>query len=348
MKKLQVGLIGYGFSGESIHGPLLRASEEFELTTILSSNPQKVKSKFPIAKVVSDIEQLVADDNLDLIVITSPNLTHYPFAKKALMSGKHVIVEKPFVIHSKDAEELILIANENKKIITVFQNRRWDNDFLTAKACMESGVMGEIYLFESHYDRYKPKVSTNSWRQQDLEGSGFLYDLGSHLIDQALHLFGLPETVYGDVCVQRENGVVDDYFHIVLGYGKLRVILHSGSIVKNSGPRFQVHGSQGSFIKYGLDSQEDALKQGKLPGSASWGLDREDKYGELTINVGKLSLKGKIETIPGSYESFYNGMYESITEKLPASVSTTDAVNTIKVIEAVKKSSQEKRMIAYG
>jgi scyllo-inositol 2-dehydrogenase (NADP+) len=346
MKKVRVGLIGYGFSGQIFHGPFLKTLAGFECAKIVSSNPEKVKKDFPDVEIVTNVEQLLADPNIDLVIVTTPNTTHYPFAKQALLAGKHVVVEKPFVNSSKDAEELIEIASQYKKVLTVFQNRRWDNDFLTVKAAMESGALGEIYCFESHYDRYKPEV-TPRWREQNLAGSGMLYDLGAHLIDQALHLFGLPESVFGDIFAQRENGVVDDYFHIVLGYGKLRVILHSSMIVKHSGPRFQVHGSKGSFIKYGLDSQEDALKQGKVPGDALWGRDHEHNYGELTMNVGGLTLKSKIETIPGSYESFYNGLYESITENKPVPVSATDALNTIRVIETVKLSSEEKRNISF-
>jgi scyllo-inositol 2-dehydrogenase (NADP+) len=346
MKKLQVGIVGYGFSGEIFHAALLKALEEFELAKFVSSNPQKVKSHFPNAEVVSNIEDLLSDPNIDVVIVTTPNITHYPFAKQALLAGKHVVVEKPFVNHSKDADDLIRIAAQENKVLSVYQNRRWDNDFLTVKACIESGALGEVYYLQSNFDYYQPQV-TNQWREQDLEGSGKLYDLGAHLIDQALLLFGLPDTISGDVLAQKENGVADDYFHIILGYGKLRVILHSGTIVKHSGPRFQVHGSKGSFIKYGLDPQADALIQGKRPGDPIWGKEHEEYYGELSIDIGGIPLKGKIETIPGSYESFYKELYLSITEKRPAPVSATDAMNTIKVIEAVKKSNQEKRVVHF-
>lgn len=346
MEKVKVGIIGYGFSGKTFHVPIIQTIKGLEISKIVSSNPQKVSETCPDAEVVSDVEQLFSDPAIDLIVITTPNTTHYPFAKQALLSGKHVVVEKPFVIHSKEAQELIEIATKHKKIISVFHNRRWDNDFLTVKTSVESGVLGEIYSYEAHYDRYRPEV-TNRWREQNIEGSGMLYDLGSHLIDQAIHLFGLPETIYGDVFAQRKNSEVDDYFHIILGYGRLRVTLHSGSIVKSSGPKFQIHGDKGSFIKYGLDSQEDALKQGKVPGDAHWGKDQEEYYGELTIGIGDRTLKGKIETKGGAYESYYLGIYHTIIDNKPVPVSASDAMNTIKVIELVKKSSQEKRLVVF-
>jgi scyllo-inositol 2-dehydrogenase (NADP+) len=346
MKKLRAGIIGYGFSGEIFHAALLKALEEFELVKVVSSNSHKVKSHFPAVEVVSNIEDLLSDPNIDVVIVTTPNTTHYPFAKQALLAGKHVVVEKPFVNHSQEAEDLIRIAAQENKVLTVYQNRRWDNDFLTVKACIESGALGEVNFFQSNFDYYQPQV-TNQWREQELEGSGKLYDLGAHLIDQALLLFGVPETISGDVLVQKENGIADDYFHIILGYGKLRVILHSGTIVKNRGPRFQVHGSKGSFIKYGLDPQADALIQGKRPGDPFWGMEHEQYYGELNIDIGGMPLKGKIETLPGSYESFYKELYVSITENRPAPVSAADAMNTIKVIEAVKISNQEKRVLPF-
>lgn len=346
MTKLKVGLVGFGLSGETFHSPFYQRLEEFELTAVLSSKPEKVHKKFPNAHVVSEFDQVISDPDVDLVVITTPTETHYSFAKQALLAGKHVVVEKPFTTHADEAVELIRIAEEKGKRLSVFQNRRWDNDFLTLKSIIESGALGEINFYESHFDRYRPTV-VNRWKEQNLPGAGILYDLGSHLIDQALHLFGLPETVYGDVQIQREGGQVEDYFHIILSYGKLRVILHTGSIVKSNGPRFQVHGSKGSFIKYGLDSQEGQLRQGKGPGDSLWGNDDPEQYGELTLNVGDLSLNGKVETLTGSYESFYHGLYESITANKPVPVSPVDALHVIQVIESVRLSSKEKRIVDF-
>jgi scyllo-inositol 2-dehydrogenase (NADP+) len=346
LKILRTGLIGYGMSGEVFHAPLIKALEGYELSKVVSSNPEKVYKHFPQAEVINNVEQLLSDEYIDLVIITTPNTTHHSIAKQALLAGKHVVVEKPFVNHAKDAEELIEIAAMYNKVLTVFHNRRWDNDFLTLKQCIESGALGEIYSFESHFDRFRPQVSQR-WREQDLEGSGVLYDLGAHLIDQALMLFGQPETVQGDVLVQRENGVADDYFHIVMGYGKLRVILHSSCIVKSSGPRFQVHGNKGSFIKFGLDSQEEALKAGKTLGDSLWGKDSEDRYGELSTQMGGLNQTSKIETVPGSYESFYKELYHSIIDHTPVPVLAADAMITIKLIEAVKQSSLEKRTLSF-
>lgn len=217
---------------------------------------------------------------------------------------------------------------------------------MTVKSCIESGVLGDLALYEAHYDRYRPEV-TDRWREKDKPGGGMLYDLGSHLIDQALHLFGNPESVYADVFQQRTGSKVDDYFHIVLAYGKTRVILHSGSLVCKHGPRFQLHGSQGSFIKYGLDSQEDMLRQGSVPGDPGWGSDRKEWYGELTFTMNGTTKSEKIETVPGCYESFYHGMYRAITDNAPVQVSADEAMNTIKVIEFAIRSSREKKTIPF-
>ncbi|MDK8180100.1 oxidoreductase [Paenibacillus sp. UMB4589-SE434] len=342
MKTINVGIVGYGLSGEIFHAPLIQSLAGMDILKIVSSDPHKVRRKFPDMEVVSSIEDLLSDERIDLVVITTPNSTHYSFAKQSLLAGKHVVVEKPFVIQTEEAKDLIEIANGQNKLLSVFHNRRWDNDFLTVKQCIESGAMGEIYLYEAHFDRYRPEVRER-WREQVGPGAGMLYDLGAHLIDQALYLFGNPISVFGDVFAQRVDALVDDYFHIILNYGKMRVILHSGSIVKSSGPKFQVHGSKGSFIKYGLDSQEDALRQGSVPGSPGWGQDHEQWYGELTTENGKHGTTKKIETIPGSYENFYQGIYQAITHNAPLPVNAIEAMNTIKVIELAKKSSLEQK-----
>ncbi len=346
MNTINVGIVGFGLSGEIFHAPLIQSVKGMEILKIVSSDPHKVRRKFPKMEVVSSIEDLLSDERIDLVVITTPNSTHYSFAKQSLLAGKHVVVEKPFVIKTEEAKDLVETASSQNKLLSVFHNRRWDSDYLTVKQCIESGAMGEIYLYEAHFDRYRPEVSER-WREQVGPGTGMLYDLGSHLIDQALYLFGNPISVYGDVVAQRVGSLVDDYFHIVLSYERKRVILHSGSIVRNPGPKFQVHGSKGSFIKYGLDSQEASLRQGKMPGSPDWGRDQEKWYGELTTQIGEQWTTKKIETMPGSYEKFYQGIYHSITHNAPLPVNANEAMNTIKVIELAKKSSLEKKTVFF-
>lgn len=347
MNKVKVGIIGFGLSGQVFHAPIIQAVDGMEIVKVVSGNPQKVNQQLPDAEVVGTLDDLLTDEHIDLVVITSPNQTHYPFAKQALQAGKHVVVEKPFVINSEEARDLIETASQHNRLLSVYQNRRWDNDFLTVKQTIESGVLGEVAIYEAHYDRYRPQV-TDRWREQEGPGSGMLYDLGAHLIDQALHLFGMPASVYADVFPQRAGSKVDDYFHLVLNYETLRVILHSGSLVTQHGPRFQVHGRQGSFIKYGLDSQEDMLRQGGLPGQPGWGADREEWYGELTLSVDGTMQTEKVKTLEGGYERFYESMFAAITEHTSVPVQAEDALNTIKVIELAIQSNAEKRTLPFA
>ncbi|UYZ12356.1 MULTISPECIES: oxidoreductase [Brevibacillus] len=344
MKQVNVGLIGYGLSGQVFHAPVIRSVPGLKLTKVVSSRPEKVRADLPEAEVVASVDELLSDDQIELVVVAAPNTSHFPYAKQALLAGKHVVVEKPFVIRSSEAEELIRLAESRGRVLSVYHNRRWDNDFLTIKHLLQTGALGEVFLYEAHYDRYRPEV-TDRWRERDLPGSGILYDLGSHLIDQALHLFGLPQTVMADVGAQRPGARTTDYFHIVLGYGSLRVILHAGSLVRQPGPRFQIHGDKGSFVKYGLDPQEDALRAGLIPGGPEWGRDREETYGQLTLSVGELNVSGSVETIPGAYQTYYQQMYEAIVSATPAPVSPADAMNVIRVIEWAEQSSREQRVI---
>ncbi|CAM3188373.1 oxidoreductase [Paenibacillus lupini] len=347
MNKVNVGLVGFGLSGQVFHAPIIQSIDGMDIVKVVSSNPDKAAQYLPNAAVVASLDNLLSDESIDLVIITSPNQTHYPFAKQALLAGKHVVVEKPFVITSEEAEDLIETAKQQNKKLSVYQNRRWDNDFLTVKSLIASGELGDIASYETHYDRYRPQVS-DRWREQAGPGSGMLYDLGAHLIDQALHLFGKPVSVYADLFAQRTGSEVVDYFHLVLTYENMRVILHSGSLVMQHGPRFQVHGSQGTFIKYGLDSQEETLRKGGLPGQPAWGKDRVEWYGELTLMADGKAETSKVETHQGSYERFYEGMFQAITDNKPVPVAAEDARNTIRVIELAMQSSAEKRALPFN
>ena len=344
MKKIKVGLVGYGLSGATFHAPLLSVLEEFEVLKVVSSNKDKVIQDLSGVEVVKSLAEVLDDQAIDLVVITTPSGLHYEMAKQSLMAGKHVILEKPMVVETQEAEDLIKIAEEKNLLLSVYHNRRWDNDYLTVKKLVSEGVLGEINTYQVHFDRFRPEVR-DRWREKQGPGSGTLYDLGSHLIDQALQLFGLPKFILADVSAQRENGETDDYFHLILGYEKLRVILHSGSIVPSNGPRFQVHGSKGSFIKYGLDGQEDALKSGKKPIDDSWGADEPEFYGTLNTTDGETVKSETIETVNGSYLTYYQKIAESINDGKSAPVSGQEGLLVIKIIEAAQKSSFEKKAI---
>lgn len=341
---IKVGIIGYGLSGSVFHAPIISRVKGLQIKGFVSSNPAKVHHDYPEAVVYPDVFALVQDPEIDLVIVTSPNTTHFEYAKAAIQAKKHVVVEKPFTNTTQEADELIALAQEYQVQLSVYQNRRWDNDFLTVRKLLESGVLGNLSTFESHYDRFRPHVQ-DRWREQDLPGSGMLYDLGAHLIDQALLLFGMPQTVWADLRAERRGSQVTDYFHLILGYENLRVILHSGSLVREQGPRFILHGDKGSFYKYGLDSQEEQLRQGKKPGDSGWGVDRTEKYGQLTTEIGGLVMRSTVETLPGCYEAYYEGVAAAIESGQPAPVKAEEARNVIRIIELAIRSNQEQRTI---
>lgn len=343
---IHVGLVGYGMASAVFHAPLITSTSGLALHTIVSSRPEQVHKDFPALTVVPTLEHLLAQPEITLVVIATPNERHYDLAKQALVAGKHVIVEKPFVLFPSQAEELMELAHQQQVVLSVFHNCRWNNDFLTIRHLLQQGLLGDLVTYEAHYDRYRPLVR-DRWRERAEPGAGILYDLGSHLIDQALCLFGVPQAVWADIQAQRANAQADDYFHLVLSYSTLRVILHAGSLVRASGPRFQLHGSAGSFFKAGFDSQAEALLLGKRPGAPGWGEDPAEQYGTITMEVGKLTIEGTVKTLPGCYEVFYQGIVEAIVSGQPAPVTAQEATDTIKVIEAAWQSQQEHRTIAF-
>lgn len=347
MTNIRVGLIGYGYAGATIHAPLISNVDGLILTRVASSNPERVRRDFPGAALANSPQDLISAADVDLVVIATPNTTHHALARAALLANKHVVLEKPFTVTVAEAQDLVQLAQQRKLVLSVFHNRRWDNDFLTARHCIESGMLGAINTYQTQFDRYRPNP-VQRWRESDQPGSGTLYDLGSHLIDQALVLFGTPDTVSGDVCAQRAGAAGPDYFHLVLAYGSKRVILHSGAIVSQPGPRVQVHGSAGSYVKYGLDPQEDALRAGRIPGDAQWGREPEADYGQVTLQRHGELVTEKLESLPGSYQSFYQGMVDAIAAGLPVPVSAAEALNVIKVIEYAMQSSRERRVIAFS
>lgn len=341
---INVGLIGYGYSGATFHAPLINKVKGLILKAVASSSDSKVKRDYPQVEVFSDVNVMLSHKEIDAVIITSPNTTHYEYAKQAITAGKHVVVEKPFTITSIEANELIELAQKKGVLLTVFQSRRWDSDFLTIRELLNTKILGNLTTYEAHFDRFRPDVR-DRWREKDIPGSGTLYDLGSHLIDQSLTLFGMPKTVWADLRAEREGAEAVDYFHMVLGYKKMKVILQSGCLVRESGPRFILHGDRGSFIKYGLDCQEQQLKTGMLPGNVGWGEDSLADYGRLTADIGGITIRGVIETLPGRYENFYESLVEAITVGTALSVRAEEARDTIRIIEYAIKSHQKQKTI---
>ena len=272
---IRVGLIGFGFVSKTFHVPLLLATDGYQITTVSSSHPADVKAVLPDADVVQDAEAVATHPDIDLVVIASPNETHAPLAEAAMRAGRNVVVDKPFTITVDEARRLGAVSKAERVLLSVFQNRRWDSDFLTIQDAIRGDLIGRVVLFESRIDRYRPEVRER-WREIPGPGAGLLYDLGPHLIDQTLLLFGIPDTVQATLAIQRSGGRTDDFFQLVLRYGEMVATLGAGSLVSGGSPRFAIHGERASVVKQMPDIQEDQLRAGMTPGSKDWGLDPDD------------------------------------------------------------------------
>jgi scyllo-inositol 2-dehydrogenase (NADP+) len=343
--KYNVGIIGFGLSGRYFFSPFIDKHPDFNLYGIVSSQHQLVKQEYPQVKVCHKAEEILNDPEVDLIIVASPNITHFDYAKQALIAGKHVIVEKPFTITSSEAEELIRLSGKNNCAVVPFQNRRWDGDFLTVKKIIEEGSLGQLLEFESHFDRYRPLYERVPWKNLPDQGNGILYDLGPHLIDQALSLFGFPTSIYADIRTQRLDSKIDDYFELHLYYPELKVILKASAFVREPGPRFILHGRKGSFIKYGLDPQEEHLKHGLKPGDKGYGQEDPANFGTLHTEMNGEKMRKKVESINGNYMDYFENVYHSIANAATLMVKPGDGLNTIRIIEKAYQSNREKRVV---
>ena len=340
---LNVALVGYGFVGKVFHAPLIANTPGLRLHTVVSSDARKVLADHPGMRVVAEPEAAFADPDIDLVVIAAPNPVHAALASAALAHGKHVVVDKPFTVTLEQAQQVIADAERAERIVSVFQNRRWDADFLTLRQLIADGALGEVMEFHSHFDRYRPIVA-DRWRERDQPGSGLWYDLGPHLIDQTLQLFGMPEAVFADIALQREGAMAADYFNVLLRYPKLRVILHAGSLVPAQQWRFAVHGTRASYLKHGLDPQEDALRKGGIPGQAGWGVD--PLPGVLRTETADGVETETVQGIPGDYVRYYTAMRDAILHGGPAPVTPQEALQVMTLLESALESSATHREIA--
>jgi scyllo-inositol 2-dehydrogenase (NADP+) len=340
MDEIAVGLIGYGLAGSVFHAPLVNAEARMRLASVVTSRKDQVANDLPGVRVAETADEVFADPDIELVIVASPNTTHVPFARAALFAGKHVVIDKPFAPSLGEADALIALAEEKGRLLSVFHNRRWDDGFLTARHCIEQGLVGTVAHYEVHFDRFRPAIK-QGWREQPLKGSGLLYDLGPHLIDQSLVLFGLPKTVTADVITQRPQAVMDDYFHLILDYGRMRAILHAATLVRRPGPHVILHGDAGSFSKHGLDPQEAALKAGWRPGMPGWG--ETIHHGILTRADG---TETTIDTIPGRYEAYYAAIAASIRDAAPPPVTGREARDVMLVLETALRSAMERRTVA--
>ncbi|MEO5999003.1 MAG: Gfo/Idh/MocA family oxidoreductase [Chitinophagaceae bacterium] len=347
MQTIKTALCSFGMSGWVFHAPFIQAHPGFTLHGVWERTKQLSKEKYPEVIIYRSLEELLGDEEVELVIVNTPNYTHYEYTKKALLANKNVVVEKPFTTTSEEAAELIELAKQKGKLITVFHNRRFDSDFKTVQKIVMEGVLGEIVEVEIHFDRFKEELSAKVHKEVPGEATGSLYDLGSHLIDQALQLFGKPISIFADVRIVRPISKVDDYFEVVLYYTNLRVKLKSSYLVREALPAFILHGSLGSFIKSRADIQETSLQAGKTPGTPDWGKEPDSEQGLLhTVIKGKV-VRERIPTLQGSYLDYFEGVFNALRNQTPGPVPVEDALEVVKIIELSHKSSKERRVFDY-
>lgn len=344
MQKIKTALLSYGMSGKVFHAPFLAIHPGFELLGSWERSKKLIQEDYPSVKSYASIDDLLQDD-VDLVVVNTPVETHYEYAKKVLLAGKHAIVEKAFTTTVVQAQELAALAKEKGLKLAVFQNRRWDSDFKTVKKVVTENLLGEIVEAEFHFDRYNPNLSPKQHKETANSGAGILKDLGPHLIDQALFLFGLPQSVFADIRITREHSLVDDYIDILLYYANFRVRLKAGFFVREAIPSFIVHGKKGSFLKPRGDVQEDDLKLGKKPNLETWGTESEAHQGLLHTEVNNDIFKANLLTLQGNYYDFFEGVYQSVVNNKPEPVTAQDGVHVMQIIEAAIQSSNQRKVL---
>lgn len=349
-KEVKVGLIGYGLGGRVFHAPIIESVVGLKLYKVYETRPENVqhlKEKYPHVIVVSKVDEILTDPDINLIAIATPNKSHYELAKRALENGKDVVVEKPFTVTTEEADKLIEISKATNRVLSVHHNRRWDSDFKTVEKVVKSKLVENIVELEIHFDRFRAEL-TNNWREENEVGSGMLYDLGSHLIDQAQCLFGLPEEVFANLQIQRQGGRSIDYFEIILKYHKVTVTLKSGMLIREPGPHFIIHGTKGSFIKYGMDIQEKALKSGLLPKNIDeWGVEPEELWGKINTEVNGVHIIGKVKSEKGDYRDFYRNVYKAVLREESLVVTPDQARDTIRIIELAQQSNLLRQWVKF-
>lgn len=342
MTPINVGLIGFGLSGRYFHAPFLSTNPNFQLTKVVERHRNDAQLFDPGLITVRSHEELYADPDIELVIVGSPNDTHFAYAKAALEAGKHVLIEKPFANTGAQALELLNVAKAKGLVVMPYQNRRYDADFLTIQQLLADGKLGTVNEYEAHFDRYRPVV-LDSWKEHEPDGGGNLYNLGPHLLDQAIVLFGIPEAVFGDVRMIRADSTNDDYFEIRLFYSDKRVILKSNMMAPDNSLRYVIHGSTGSFVKHGLDIQEETQRKDVLPNTPDWGREPESQYGTLTTEAGKTT----IESLPGNYHHLYNNLARAIRGEIQPEVTPEQVYAVIRIMELARQSSREGRVLAF-
>jgi scyllo-inositol 2-dehydrogenase (NADP+) len=344
MQKIKTALLSYGMSGKVFHAPFLEFHQGFELVGSWERSKQLIQLDYPSVKSFATLEEVLQSD-VDLVIVNTPVGTHFEYAKQVLLAGKHAVVEKAFTTTVAEAQELADLAKEKGLKLSVFQNRRWDSDLKTVQQVLSSKVLGDVVEAEIHFDRYNPILSPKTHKETVNDGAGILKDLGPHIIDQAIYLFGFPRSVFADIRVTREHSLVDDWFDILLYYPDFRVRLKASFFVREANPAYVIHGKKGSFLKPRGDVQEDELKLGKKPNLDSWGTEPTALEGFLHTEIDGEIIRKKVPTLQGNYYDFFDGVYQSIVNYKSEPVTAQDGTRVMQIIEASIQSSKQKTVI---
>lgn len=338
---LNVGLVGYGLAGRVFHAPVIRAVAGLRLTTIVQRRGEPDPRLADVAFVRS-VDDLLAKP-LDLVVVATSNTSHHAIAKAGLLAGRHVVVDKPFTTTLAEAQELVHLAAERHRLLSVYQERRYTGDVVTVQQVVSDGLLGRIVSYEAHFDRFRAELKPGAWREQPLPGSGVWFDLGPHLLDQALLMFGLPQAIGADIRIERDAALVDDAFDVTLYYTRMRATLRASMLAAESGPTFVVRGTTGSFIKYGVDPQEGALRAGHTPDEPDWDVEPPEMYGTLTTPQGTRT----IPTIRSTFTRYYENVRDAILGKAPLAVTPAQALDVMRGLELAVASSQQRRAVSW-
>jgi predicted dehydrogenase len=345
---INVGLIGFGLAGRSFHAPVISAVPGLRLAAILQRTGSEAAKAYPDAKVVRSLEELLAIPDIRLIVIASPNETHVPFARQSLAAGRDVVVDKPFATSYEEAAELVEFAQKSGRLLTVYQNRRYDGDFAAILQLVAAGTLGRIVRFETNYDRFRPNLKPSAWREQKVPGAGILFDIGPHLIDHAMQLFGRPQALTADVRTEREGGLADDAFDIMLHYpNSMRAVLSSNILAATLRPRFLLFGTKGAFRKQTFDPQEMNLRRGEIPKDAPWGAEPEENWGLLTLSDGANTTERRIPSAGGDYRNYYANVRDVLLGKAQPAVTLPQALDVMRALELARESSAKQCAIPW-
>lgn len=345
MRTINTALLSFGMSGRVFHAPFIHLHRGFTLAGAWERSRKQIREHYATVKSYASLEEVLADPEIELVVVNTPTDTHYEYARKSLLAGKNVVVEKAFTTTAAEANELKHLADRLDHKLSVFQNRRWDSDFKTVRKILGEKLLGEIVEATLSYDRYNPTLSHKLHKETAGAGSGIVKDLGPHCIDQALVLFGLPQAVFADIRTTRPQSKVDDYFEIILYYPQLRVRLKSGYYVREPGPAYVIHGTKGSFLKNRSDVQEAQLQAGMKPDKEDFGIEPDSEQGFLHTEKEGVVIKERVKSLPGNYMEYYDGLYHAVVDKRPLPVTADEGIDVMRIIDASVTSNREKKVM---